>query len=126
MSLISLYHYLLGCGLCPGLHTQCALSGLARRLSVIKWTNPPSGRMKQKVTRYDSMRKHGRKAVLFVMMLLSSRVIFPLCHRFVKVNRVTNRTLFANWCMLEYITYCNMGFRLYVPPLYSMVSLIKA
>ena len=83
--------------------------------------------MKHRVVGYDSVRQHSRKVVLLVvMMLVLSTIIFPLCHRFVKANKVANDALSANWYMLEYVTLCSLGFRLYVLPLYSMVSLIKA
>ncbi|PRQ39664.1 hypothetical protein RchiOBHm_Chr4g0427731 [Rosa chinensis] len=134
MPVISLYHYWVGRrGFCPGMHTQCALSGLTRQQAIcmIKWTQSPSGRMKRSVARFTSMRQHSGKAVLFVMMFFCDRVIFPVCHRYVKANRVAIGALFANWCLLEYIDfvgafgiisrdsldiYCNLGFKLHVPP----------
>ncbi|XP_040362175.1 uncharacterized protein LOC121049361 [Rosa chinensis] len=77
-------------GRCLGMHTQCALSSLARRrvICLIKWTQSPSGRMKLSATGFISVRQHSGKAVLFVMMLLHYRVIFPVCHRSVKANVV--------------------------------------
>ncbi|PRQ39396.1 hypothetical protein RchiOBHm_Chr4g0424711 [Rosa chinensis] len=98
---------------------------------MVKWTQAPSGRMKRSVDGVTSVRQHSGKAMLFVNMLLRDRIIFPVCHCYVKVNRVVIRALFANWCLLEYIdfvetlgiisgcsldAYYNLGFRLHVPP----------
>ncbi|PRQ18332.1 hypothetical protein RchiOBHm_Chr7g0204801 [Rosa chinensis] len=73
-------------------------------------------------------------------MLRCNRVMFALCHCYVKANGVVCRALFTSWCLLEYMFYveipdiisrhtldgyCNQGFRLNIPPLYSTVSLIK-
>ncbi|PRQ42649.1 hypothetical protein RchiOBHm_Chr3g0459951 [Rosa chinensis] len=82
----------------------CALSGLMRRRSdcFVKWTNPLSSRMKPSVAGFISVQQHSWKAMLFVMMLLHDRVIFLLCYRLVKANRVASSALIANCCMLEY------------------------
>ncbi|PRQ59200.1 hypothetical protein RchiOBHm_Chr1g0367541 [Rosa chinensis] len=91
MPALSPYLFMVGRrGRCLGMHTQCALSSLARRrvICLIKWTQSPSGRMKLSATGFISVRQHSGKAVLFVMMLLHYRVIFPVCHRSVKANVV--------------------------------------
>ncbi|PRQ52046.1 putative HAD-like domain, mitochondrial PGP phosphatase [Rosa chinensis] len=103
---ISPHYFLVGRnGRCLDMHTLCALSSLARRRTVclIKWTQPPSGRMKLSVAGVISVRQHSGKTMLFVMMFLRYRVIFPVCHGYVKANGVAFRALFANWCLLEYI-----------------------
>ncbi|PRQ43127.1 hypothetical protein RchiOBHm_Chr3g0465101 [Rosa chinensis] len=119
------------------------VSALARRRvpCVCKWLLPPSGRVKLRVVGVLSRRQHNRKVVPMAFMLRSHRVLFLLCHRNVKANGEASSALFANWCLFEYMffvefpdiisgrtlyAYCNQGFRLNVPPLYSTVSLMKA
>jgi hypothetical protein len=68
-------------------------------------------------------------------------LIFPVCRLYCKAVGVANCAIPANWRMLEYMNlvetlaiiarrslyaYCNLGLRLYVPLLYSVVSLMKA
>ncbi|PRQ39256.1 hypothetical protein RchiOBHm_Chr4g0423141 [Rosa chinensis] len=145
---ISPYNYCVGLvGLCVCVCTLSALSALGRRRvpCFVKWSLPPSGRVRLSVAG-SLRRQHSRKAVLKLTIMLrcnrvTYRVIFPLCHRYVKANRVASRALFASWCFFEYMyyveipdiisghtldAYCNQGFRLNVPPVYSTVSLIKA
>ena len=149
MSRIIPYLYCVGQnGLCAGLCTLCAFFTLGRwrGFCLVKWSHPPSGRMKLSVVGFSIRRQHSRKAGL-VDIRICNRVtyllIFPLCHRCDKANRVAiSVVLFASWCLLEYMyfevveslgiipgflsAYCNLGFRLHVPPLYSTVSLMKA
>ncbi|PRQ19068.1 hypothetical protein RchiOBHm_Chr7g0213041 [Rosa chinensis] len=78
--------------------------------------------------------------IMLCCIRVADRVIFPLCHRW-EANRNVWSVFFASWCVFEYNSlvethdiisgctlgaYCNQGFRLNVPPLYSTVSLIKA
>ena len=146
------YHYLVGCQghkICAGICTLCASSALGRRriVCLVKWSQPPSGRMKLSVVGFILRRQHSRKAVLLDIKIckrVTYILIFPLCHRCDKANRVASCVvLFASWCLFEYMyfgvvvsldiisgvllsTYCNLRFRLYVLPLYSTVSLMKA
>ena len=47
--LISRYHFMVGLGgLCSGLRTLCAWFALVRWCALIKWSQPPSGRMKHR------------------------------------------------------------------------------
>ena len=58
------YHYIVGHKwLCAGLCTLCALSALGRWRIVcfIKWSQPPSGRMKLSVVGFILRRQHDRK-----------------------------------------------------------------
>ena len=134
--LISRYHMLVGLsGLCPGVCTLCAWFALVRRC-VVKWTYPPSGKMKLSVVRYCSVRQHSGKAILIALWHC---IIFPVCHHLCKANRVAVCALFANWCMLEYISFVetlviiqevlfmlhvNWGLGIMSPPLYYEVSLL--
>ena len=105
---------------------------------MVKWTQPPSGRMKRSVAGLFSSRQHSGKASL-IALSHSSSVIFPVCHHNCKAIEVASCATLANRCLFEYMTlvetldiisgrsletHCNMGLRLYVPSLYS-VSLIK-
>lgn len=147
--LISPYRCRVGLGgLCPVLCTQSVWSALVRWQfgSMIKWTQPPSGRMKRSVSGFISGQQHSRKAGLTIL-LHSVSFIFPVCHRYCKAIEVasdalvSSYSLLAIWCLLEYIdlvettviisgssldTYCNLRFRQHVLLLYSIVSLIKA
>ena len=140
MLLIIPYYILVGLdGLGPGLCTLCAWSALGRWRVLVKWTQPPSDRMKHSVADLFSKRQHSGKTDLIVLSYFIG-VIFPVCHRNCKAIEVACCATLANWCLFEYKfivetpdiisgssleTHCNMGLRLYVPPLYS-VSLIKA
>ncbi|PRQ57700.1 hypothetical protein RchiOBHm_Chr1g0351211 [Rosa chinensis] len=134
MPVISPYRVVVGRrGLGPGLHTLCALSALARRRvpCFVKWSQPPSGRMKLSVTEIVFRWQHSGKADRNSKLWLRVSKIFLVCHHLCKANRVANDALFANWCSLEYIfsvetlvmisgcslyAYCNLGFKYHVPP----------
>ena len=138
---INLYQLVVGLGgLCFGLHTQCALSALVWRWVVIKWTLPPSGRMKRRATGSSGW-LHSEKAELIGFLWLCFDMIFPVCRLYCKVVGVASCAILVNWRMLEYMNlvetlaiiarrsldaYCNLGFKHYVLPLYSFVSLMKA
>ncbi|PRQ18312.1 hypothetical protein RchiOBHm_Chr7g0204591 [Rosa chinensis] len=126
--------------LCACVCTQCtqsALSALGRQRvpCFVKWSLPLSDRVRPSVIGFILRQQHSRKAVHMVIMLrcnrVTYRVIFPLCHRYVKANRVVNRAFFASWCLVQYIylvethdsisghsldAYCNQGFRFNVLP----------
>ena len=128
--------------------TQCALSALGRRrvLSFVKWSLPPSGRVRLSAAGLIFRQQHNWLAAESLDIRICTRVTcllcFPLCHRYCKANRVAiGVVLFANWCFLEYMVFvevldiisrfllgahCIQGFRLYVSPLYSTVSLMEA
>ncbi|XP_062006577.1 uncharacterized protein LOC133723712 [Rosa rugosa] len=127
--------------------TLCALSALGwRRVPCfVKWSLPPSGRVRLLATGWRFKWQHDRKVgsmeITLCCIKVADRVIFPLCHRW-EANRTVCRAFFASWCGLEYkflvessheffsgctlVAYCNLGFRHNVPPLYSPVSLMKA
>ncbi|PRQ58323.1 hypothetical protein RchiOBHm_Chr1g0358041 [Rosa chinensis] len=116
--------------------THCALSALGwqRVPCFVKWSLPPSGRMKLGATGGIFRWQHDRKAVRMVFMLgcirFADPVFFPLCHCW-EANRTVRSVFFASWCDFEYNclvesvdscsgctlgVYCNLGFRLFVPP----------
>ncbi|PRQ51065.1 hypothetical protein RchiOBHm_Chr2g0140171 [Rosa chinensis] len=106
MLAISPYHNGVGRrGLCPGLHTLCALSALGRR-RVPKWSQPPSGRMKLSVIGRVFGWQHSGKADLISIIWLRVSIYFPVCHHLCKANRIAKSALFAIWCMVEYIFFC--------------------
>ncbi|XP_024189368.1 uncharacterized protein LOC112193453 [Rosa chinensis] len=128
-------------GRCPGLCTLSAVSGLGRWQAscIVKWLQPPSGRMKPSVTEFIFRWQHSGKVGIISLLWLRVSIIFPVCRQNCKANGVANCALFASWCVIEYtllvetsdiISECSLkasyylGFRLYVPPLYSMVSLM--
>lgn len=45
-------------GLCPDLRTMYALSGMVRRQAVVKWMQPPSGKIKRSVADSNSDWQH--------------------------------------------------------------------
>ena len=130
---INPYTYLVGLGwVYPGLHTQCALSGLAgcRTIILIKWTQPPSGRMKHRATGISGW-LHSRKVALISNLWPYFGMVFPICRLSCKADGIANCAIPAKWCLLEYMNfvetpaiiargsldeYCNLGFRHYVPP----------
>lgn len=78
MPLISRYYLMVGLdGLGLGLCTLCARSSLGRRCALVKWSQPPSSRMKLNVSRIISSRQHSGKIGLFAF-------IFPICTFIVK------------------------------------------
>ena len=124
-----------------GLHvracTLSALSALGRRRvpCFVKWSLPPSGRVRLSVAGLVFQRQHNWIAELSDIRIcnqVTCQLCFPLCHRSSKANRVAICVvLFANWCLFGYMyfgvveslgiipgflyTYCNLGFRLHIP-----------
>ncbi|PRQ39219.1 hypothetical protein RchiOBHm_Chr4g0422751 [Rosa chinensis] len=109
--------------------TLSALFALGRRR--VKWLLQLDGGVKLTVVGFNLRRQHSRKVLFMVIILrcnrVTYRVIFSLCHRYVKANRVASSALFASWCVVEYIylietlviisgrsldAYCNQRFRL--------------
>lgn len=124
----------------PGLRTLDALSGLVRQWFVGNWTLPPSGRMKHRATGSSGW-LHSGKAELISNLWLSVGLFFPVCRLYCKAVEIASCAIPANWRMIEYKNlvenlaiivrcsldaYCILGFRYYVPPLYLVVSLMKA
>ncbi|KAL6146297.1 hypothetical protein ACLB2K_056980 [Fragaria x ananassa] len=117
------------CGLCPDKRTQSVVIASLRQrvLCLVKWSQPLFDRVKS---------SHNGKADIHSLLWLHMSFSFLLCrHVLCKANRVVNDTLFANLLLLECICCvrspnivfrcsCIMGFRLYVPPLYSAISVI--
>ena len=119
---------------CLGLSTLRAVSTLGSRRvpCIVNWSLPPSGRMKSKVTEFYVQWQHSGETVCIRILRLRVSIIFPICRQNCKANGVVNVALFANWCLIEYISClveiyvvflglsllncCNLGFRLYVPP----------
>ena len=123
-------------GLCPGKRAQRTMFVLIRRRvpCFVKWSQPPSGKMKLGVTGYSRWH-HSRKADRYCNLWLCMSGIFPVCRQNCKANGVANDALFAKWCLLECIDFVDMpnvnlgcsysmGFRHNVPPLYSEVALM--
>lgn len=115
----------------PGLRTLGALYGLVRRCVVVKWTLPPSGRMKRRAAgSFDWL--HSRKAELICDLWLCFGLSFwYICHIYCKTDGIAKCVIPANWRKLEYMTlvhtltsiarcsldaYYFLGFRIYVPP----------
>ena len=137
---ISLYQLLVGLGeLCLGLCTLCALSALVRRCALVKWSQPPSGRMKHRATRSPGW-LHSEKAELIGKLWLCFSIIFLVCRLYCKAAGIAYDANPAIWRLFEYMfleespaiiarhsleAYCFLGFRHYVPPMYSVVSLLK-
>ena len=127
------HQLVVGCsGLCPELCTLSALFALGRQRVTVKWTLPPSGRMKHRATG-NSGWLHSEKAELIGDLWLYMGMIFLVCRLYCKADGVASYAIPAKWCCLEYMTfvetlaiivrgsldaYCNLGFRQYVPPLY--------
>lgn len=137
---ISLYHFMVGLGeLCLGLRTLCAWFALVRWCTLVKWSQPPSGRMKCRATESFGW-LHSEKAELIGNLWLCFSMIFLICRLYCKAVGIAFNAIPAKWRLFEYMflvetlaiivrrsldAYCNLGFRHYVPPLYSIVSLIK-
>ena len=99
-----------------------------------KWKLPPSGKMK--CVDGISVRQHRRKVILSDLLSHSGGFSLLICRHYIQAIEDAICALLAIWCLLEYFvvietidfisicSHCNMGFRLYVPPLYSTVSLM--
>ena len=83
---------------------------------------------------------HSGEAVLIGYLWLCFGLIFPVCRLYCKADGVASDAMPAKWRGVEYMNlvealtiivrnspyvYCDLGFRHYVPPLYSFVSLMK-
>lgn len=110
-----------------------------RRRDILQWTLPPSGMMKCRATRNFGW-LHSRKVELIGDLWLCFGMFFSVCRLYCKADGIASCAIFANvnWCKLEYMKlvetlaiivsrslYANLGFRHYVSPLYSIVSLMK-
>ena len=130
--LISPYQILVGVeGLCPGLRTLCAWSALVRGCALVKWSQPPSGKMKRRATGSSGW-LHSEKAELIDKLWFGFGMIFLVCRLYCKAISIVSDAILAKWCLFEYIflletlaiiarhtldAYCNLGFSHYVPPL---------
>lgn len=85
--------------------TPSDLSTLGRRRfpCFMKWSLLPSDRVKLSFVGYFLRRQHSGKTVFLVIMLCVSQVFFLVCRRYIKVNKLANRALFANRCLVEYM-----------------------
>lgn len=117
-------------GLCPSLRTLSALSGLVRWCVVVKWTLPPSGRMKHRAAGSSGW-LHSKKVVLIGDLWLCFDLIFPVCRLYYKADDIAKYAIPANLRKLEYMNFVEtfaiiarssldayyiLGFRFYVPP----------
>jgi hypothetical protein len=123
-------------GVCPDWLSLDILFASRRRWSfcLLKWKLPPSGKMK--CVDGIFVRQHRRKVILSDLLSHSGGFSLLICRHYIQAIEDAICALLAIWCLLEYFvviettdfisdcSHCNMGFRLYVPPLYSTVSLI--
>ena len=91
---------------CLGLSTLRAVStlGSLRVPCIVNWSLPPSGRMKSKVIELYVQWQHSGETVCTRILRLRASIIFPICRQKCKANGVVNVALFANWCLIEYIS----------------------